>query len=107
MPQHEKMPCLILGGNFKKPLDKPLMRGYNTRMKEFNNLEIMGDALDEYKAIQEAEAGVEPEMASDEEIKTLLLELWEESFPTPPEEEAYTEEDAFRDCFGERYEEFN
>ena len=76
-------------------------------MKEFNNLERMGDALDEYKAIQEAEAGIEPEMVSDEEIKTLLLELWEESFPTPPEEEPYTEEDAFRDCFGERYEEFN
>jgi len=73
-------------------------------MKEFNNLEIMGDALDEYKAMQEAEAGVEPEMASDEEIKKLLVELWEEIEPT---EEPYTEEDAFRDCFGERYEEFN
>ena len=98
------MPCLILGGNFKKPLDKPPMRGYNTRMKEFNNLEIMGDALDEYKAIQEAEAGVEPEMASDEEIKTLLVELWEEIEPL---EEPYTEEDAFRDFISDRYEEFN
>jgi len=91
----------------QKPLDKPPLIGYNTRMKEFNNLEIMGDALDEYKAIQEAEAGVEPEMASDEEIKTLLVELWEESFPTPPEEEPYTEEDAFRDFISDRYEEFN
>jgi len=73
-------------------------------MHEFNNLEIMGDALDEYKAIQEAEAGIEPEMASDAEIKKLLIELWEE---IEPSEEPYTEEDAFRDFISDQYEEFN
>ena len=52
-------------------------------MHEFNNLEIMGDALDEYKAIQEAEAGIEPEMASDAEIKKLMLsQMLENDNPT-------------------------
>ena len=75
-------------------------------MHEFNNLEIMGDALDEYKAIQEAEAGIDPEMASDAEILKLLKEVWEEE-AVQKEEEPYTEEDAFRDFISDRYEEFN
>jgi len=51
-------------------------------MKELNNCEIMGDALDEYRAHQEAEL-LSDEMQGDirlddEEIKAILLELWEE-----------------------------
>ena len=65
-------------------------------MKDFHdNLEITGDLLDEYAAIQEAEEGVEPEIAGDDELKDLLREIWEEF--TPTQEEEYTEEDAFRD----------
>ena len=43
---------------------------------EYN--EIQGDLLDEYQAIQAMEFPMEeePEMASDEDIKQLLVELW-------------------------------
>jgi len=75
-------------------------------MKELNDCELMGDALDEYKAIQEAEAGIDPEMASDAEILKLLKEVWEEE-AAQKEEEPYTEEDAFRDFISDRYAEFN
>ena len=68
--------------------------------------EIQGDLHDEYLAIQEAEASDEPEMATDEEIKSLLREMWEEMLAPEPEEE-YTEEDAYREFYADQYEEFN
>ena len=70
------------------------------------DIEIQGDLHDEYLAIQEAEASNEPEMASDEEIKELLVEMWEEMLAPEPEEE-YTDEDAFRDFYADQYEEYN
>ena len=75
--------------------------------KHFNdNLEIGSDILDEYHAIQEASAGVEPDMASDEEIKQLMIEMWDELVP-PIIEEDYTERDSFNDFISEQHEEFN
>ena len=75
-------------------------------MKEQNdNLEITGDLLDEYAAIQEAEEGVEPEIADDDELKDLLREIWEEF--TPTQEEEYTEEDAFRDFIADVEKDWN
>jgi hypothetical protein len=71
-----------------------------------DNIEIQGDLRDEYLAIQEAETSDEPVMASDEEIKELLQEMWEEMLAPEPEEE-YTEEDAYRDFHANTYEEFN
>ena len=68
--------------------------------------EIQGDLQDEYLAIQEAEASDEPEMASDEEIKALLVEMWDELLAPEPEDE-YTEEDAYREFYADQYEEFN
>jgi len=75
-------------------------------MKEMNDIEIQGDLRDEYLAIQEAETSEEPEMASDEEIKALLVEMWDEMLAPEPEEE-YTDEDAFRDFYATQYEEYN
>lgn len=75
-------------------------------MKDMNDIEIQGDLRDEYLAIQEAETSNEPEMASDEEIKALLVEMWDEMLAPEPEEE-YTEEDAYRDFHATQYEEFN
>jgi len=71
-----------------------------------NDIELKGDLLDEYFAIQEAETSNEPEMASDEEIKELLQEMWEEMLAPEPEEE-YTEEDAYREFYADQYEEYN
>ena len=68
--------------------------------------EIQGDLHDEYLAIQDAEASDEPEMASDEEIKALLVEMWDELLAPEPEDE-YTEEDAYREFYADQYEEFN
>ena len=68
--------------------------------------EIQGDLQDEYLALQEAEASDEPEMASDEEIKALLVEMWDELLAPEPEDE-YTEEDAYREFYADQYEEFN
>jgi hypothetical protein len=68
--------------------------------------EIQGDLQDEYLAIQEAETSDEPEMASDEEIKALLVEMWDELLAPEPEDE-YTEEDAYREFYADQYEEFN
>ena len=68
--------------------------------------EIQGDLHDEYLAIQEAEASDEPEMASDEEIKALLVEMWDELLAPEPEDE-YTEEDAYREFYADQYEEYN
>ena len=76
-------------------------------MDNMKDLEIQGDLRDEYLAIQEAEASTqEPEMASDEEVKELLVEMWEELYAPIPKED-YTEEDAFRDFISEQHEEFN
>ena len=100
--------------NPDKPLDPEPQKEYNTPMENENfndNLEIGGDLQDEYQAIQEAEAGVEPEMASDKEIKDLLMEMWEEIYDPvigslSPDKE-YTEEDAFRDYMDTQEEDFN
>ena len=75
-------------------------------MDNMKDLEIKGDLRDEYLAIQEAETSEEPEMASDEEIKALLVEMWDEMLAPEPEEE-YTERDAFDDFYATQYEEFN
>jgi len=75
-------------------------------MDNMKDLEIKGDLRDEYLAIQEAETSEEPEMASDEEIKALLVEMWDEMLAPEPEEE-YTDEDAFRDFYATQYEEYN
>ena len=74
-------------------------------MDNMKDIEIEGDLRDEYLAIQEAELGQEPEIASDEEIKLLMRELWEEFVPMTEEE--YTERDAFNDFISDQYEEFN
>ena len=68
--------------------------------------EIQGDLLDEYQAIQAAEFPMEeePEMASDEEIKQLLGELWDEVLPL---QEEYTERDAFNDFIANQQEDWN
>ena len=75
-------------------------------MEPMKDIELKGDLLDEYLAHQEAETSNEPEMASDEEIKELLVEMWEEMLAPEPEEE-YTEEDAFREFYADQYEEYN
>ena len=73
-----------------------------------DNLEIGGDLQDEYQAIQEAEAGIEPDLASDEEIKSLLIEMWGEVQECINIcDDSYTEEDAFRDYISDQYDEFN
>ena len=84
-------------------------------MKEFNsNLELGSDLQDEYQAIQEAEAANEPEMASDEEIRKLLIEMWDEVRSqgdaerlAPQGDDSYTEEDAFGAYISDQYNEFN
>jgi len=69
------------------------------------DMELEGDALEEYLAIQEAELGQEPEIASDAEIKILMRELWEEFVPMTEDE--YTEREAFNDFISDQHEEFN
>jgi len=85
--------------------------------REYN--EIQGDLLDEYLAIQAAEFPMEEEpiMASDEEIKQLLVELWDEVLPHQPssgvgnvtvlDQDEYTERDAFNDFIADQHEEWN
>ena len=79
---------------------------YDRERFEMENNEIQGDLLDEYQAIQNAEFPMEeePEMASDEEIKQLLGELWDEVLPL---QEEYTERDAFDDYIADQQEEWN
>jgi len=79
---------------------------YDRERFEMENNEIQGDLLDEYQAIQAAEFPMEeePEMASDEEIKQLLGELWDEVLPL---QEEYTERDAFNDYIADQQEEWN
>ena len=92
---------------------------YDREQFEMEYNEIQGDLLDEYQAIQAAEFPMEdePERASDEEIKRLLVEMWDEMLPfqpssgvgnvtvLPPDE--YTEEDAFRDYIADQQEDWN
>jgi len=70
-----------------------------------DNTEIQGDLRDEYLAIQEAELGQEPEIATDAEIKVLMRELWEEFVPS--DEEELTEREAFDDFFSNQQEDWN
>ena len=79
---------------------------YDRERFEMENNEIQGDLLDEYQAIQAAEFPMEeePEMASDEEIKQLLGELWDEVLPL---QEEYTERDAFNDFIADQQEDWN
>ena len=60
----------------------------------------------------------EPEMATDEEIKRLLGELWDEILPHQPSsgvgnvtvldrDEEYTERDAFNDFIADQQEDWN
>ena len=79
---------------------------YDREQFEMEYNEIQGDLLDEYQAIQAAEFPMEeePEMASNEEIKQLLGELWDEVLPL---QEEYTERDAFNDYIADQQEEWN
>ena len=70
-----------------------------------DNTELQGDLRDEYLAIQEAELGQDPEIASDEELKLLMRDLWEEFVPA--QEEDNTEREAFNDFISDQYEDFN
>ena len=91
--------------NAGQGLDKPLSTWYNTRMNYDNNtriedLEKMGDAQSEVAAdIAAQEAADEVELLSDQEIISLLSEEF------VPQNEDYTEEDAYRDFCIEPYEE--
>ena len=79
---------------------------YDRERFEMENNEIQGDLLDEYQAIQAMEFPMEEEpiMASDEEIKQLLGELWDEVLPL---QEEYTERDAFNDFIADQQEDWN
>ena len=68
-----------------------------------DSLELCGDDRDEYLANLEAENGQEPEIVSDDEMKSLLAELWQEEYKRQQcrEEDEYTEEDVFRDFFSD------
>lgn len=72
------------------------------------DIEIQGDALEEYLAIQEAEATTEE--FDGLEVSQLLIEMWEEERERErmlAEDQKYTEEDAFRDFVADQYEDFN
>lgn len=69
-----------------------------------DSLEMRGDERDEYLANLEAENGQEPEIVSDDEMKSLLAELWQEEYKRElarEERDEYTEEDAFRDFYSD------
>tara|TARA_R110002110_G_scaffold165972_3_gene366442 strand:+ start:504 stop:767 length:264 start_codon:yes stop_codon:yes gene_type:complete len=78
---------------------------YNTTKDE--HAFLMGDALDEYSANQEAELlsdmNDEPELVDDAELKSLLQELWQEEadLARKREEEEYTERVAFDDFYND------
>jgi len=92
---------------------------YDREQFEMEYNEIQGDLLDEYQAIQAMEFPMEeePEMASDEDIKQLLVELWDEVLPLTVEgvgnvtaldrDEEYTERDAFNDFIADQHEDWN
>ena len=69
-----------------------------------DTLELRGDERDEYLAQLEAENGSEPEIVNDDELKSLLAELWQEEYDRELarlEQDEYTEEDAFRDFYSD------
>ena len=69
-----------------------------------DSLELRGDDRDEYLAHLEAENGCEPEIVNDDELKSLLAELWQEEYDRELarlEQDEYTEEDAFRDFYSD------
>jgi hypothetical protein len=92
---------------------------YDREQFEMEYNEIQGDLLDEYQAIQAMEFPMEdePEMATDEEIKKLLGEMWDEILPHQPssgvgnvtvlDRDEYTERDAFNDFIADQQEEWN
>tara|TARA_R110000796_G_scaffold9573_7_gene32610 strand:+ start:701 stop:958 length:258 start_codon:yes stop_codon:yes gene_type:complete len=70
------------------------------------DLELTGDNLDEYTANQEAELAAamneEVQIVEDDELKSLLQELWqEEATAALQQEEEYTERDAFDDFYND------
>ena len=67
------------------------------------DIEIKGDLLDEYNAIQEAEEGNEPELVNEIELRKIMRELWNEIVPV----EEYTEEDAYRDYIMDQKEDYD
>ena len=78
-------------------------------LQDTTDFELTGDNLDEYTAHQEAELlsdmNDEPELVDDDELKSLLQELWQEeaalAMKREQEEEEYTERDAFDDFYNE------
>ena len=98
---------------------------YDREQFEMEYNEIQGDLLDEYQAIQAMEFPMEdePEMATDEEIKKLLGEMWDEILPHQPtgpnrrsgvgnvtvldRDDEYTERDAFNDFIADQQEDWN
>ena len=45
-----------------------------------DSLELRGDERDEYLANLEAENGTDPEIVGNDELKSLLAELWQEEY---------------------------
>tara|TARA_R110000765_G_scaffold90610_3_gene172341 strand:+ start:987 stop:1313 length:327 start_codon:yes stop_codon:yes gene_type:complete len=98
-------------------LDNPLPIRYNIHMKNYYegsqvDLELTADALDEFNAHREAELMAsmkdEPELVADAELKSLLLELWqEEATLSLQKEEEYTERDAFDDFYANQQQDWN
>lgn len=69
-----------------------------------HDLELNGDSLDEYTAHQEAMQSNETPLVDDNELKQLLIELWQEEAEldaAQEEEEEYTERDAFADYYAD------
>ena len=94
-------------------------RGMMDAPDSFQIAGIEEDELsDELEALKNAESPTEeePEMASDEEIKQLLGELWDEVLPltvegvgnvTVLDQNEYTERDAFDDFMADQQEDWN
>jgi hypothetical protein len=72
-----------------------------------DSLELRGDERDEYLANLEAESGTDPEIVDQDELMSLLGELWQEELEREQamqearEQDEYTEEDAFRDFYSD------
>jgi len=69
-----------------------------------DSLELRADERDEYLAHLEGEANADQEvdLVNDDELKALLVELWQEEADrelAQQEQDEYTEEDAFRDFY--------
>ena len=91
----------------KNSLDKPSNLWYNTHMNYHFDPEIHGDDRDDYIAHQEAELaeamGETVELVDDDELRSLLAEIWQEEADRMAhlerQQEEYSEEDAFRDFY--------